>query len=55
MESLGRIDEFICDSESFSSYSERVTQYFIANYVTDVVKKGAKFLNFLKVEQDLCD
>ena len=45
MGSFGRIEEFNNEEESFSSYSERMAQYFIANDITDDGKKRAIFLS----------
>ena len=41
MSNFGTIGEFCADDETFTSYSEIVESYFLANEITDVKKKTA--------------
>ncbi|XP_077861637.1 uncharacterized protein LOC144342207 [Saccoglossus kowalevskii] len=45
MASFGKIEEFNVADEEWSQYTERVTQYFIANEITDTTKRRAVLLS----------
>ena len=47
MSLLGIIGEFDVNVEEFTSYAERMEQYFIANDIVDAVKKRAIFLSVM--------
>lgn len=45
MAAFGLITEFNIDTESWSQYTERLKQYFIANDIVDKVKQRATLLS----------